>query len=666
MRVPASQPGIKIAERACAQGALLGRAALFALGAQSLTFASRHGQRREQPEVDVHGLKGTGPVGLGAEMPTGNMAEERTERRRGRGEAPGKAATFRRRGLSGEEANGGAFHVAFAARDLAREPQPRGDPQAQAGVEKLGRIQEGVAVQSAEAGKLRLLEARNGAQDAHLFTVLELGLEANHVPQRAKTIVLAQLHDGVGTFAAAMGVGEADGFHGAKTQGVAAALGHHLDRQAALKVGRGGLPGLEARFFGGEERGDEGVVLALSHGAINVIGARTAGAGLVIARLTPGDLGIDAIEMHDRRNGIEKSQFALTGELLDGGRQGRRRERTGGDDDAVPLGRRQAGNLGPFDRNQGMAVERLRHRPSEVVAIDGERPARGQLVGVAGGHDQGTRAPHLLVQQSDRIRASIVGAEGIGADELGQGVGLVGLGHPGRAHFVEDDAHPGAGNLPGSLAAGESAADDMNGLVLHAAENRRKAWGTQPRPPWPLRACHALARLRVARCSEGAPGMDGIKAAAEAIAARLKARGETLAVAESSAGGLISAALLSVPGASAYFLGGAVIYTRQARQGLLAISEEAMSGIRSASEPYAALLAHTVRERMGASWGLAETGASGPSGNRYGDSAGHACLAVDGPTRRSLVLATGVADREANMQIFTQRALETLLEELQR
>jgi len=160
--------------------------------------------------------------------------------------------------------------------------------------------------------------------------------------------------------------------------------------------------------------------------------------------------------------------------------------------------------------------------------------------------------------------------------------------------------------------------------------------------------------------------MDGIEAAAAAIAARLKARGETLAVAESSAGGLISAALLAVPGASAYFLGGAVVYTRQARRGLLAISDEAMSGIRSASEPYAALLARTVRERMGASWGLAETGATGPSGNRYGDPAGHACVAVDGPTRRVLTLATGSADREANMQTFTQRALATLLEELGR
>ena len=160
--------------------------------------------------------------------------------------------------------------------------------------------------------------------------------------------------------------------------------------------------------------------------------------------------------------------------------------------------------------------------------------------------------------------------------------------------------------------------------------------------------------------------MDAVQQAAEAVAVRLKARGETIAISESAAGGLISAALLAVPGASAYFLGGAVVYTRQARRALLSIPEEAMANIRSASEPYAALLARTVRERHGASWGVAETGAAGPSGNRYGDAAGHACIAVDGPTRRVLTLATGSADRQANMQAFAQRALETLLSELAR
>jgi nicotinamide-nucleotide amidase len=149
---------------------------------------------------------------------------------------------------------------------------------------------------------------------------------------------------------------------------------------------------------------------------------------------------------------------------------------------------------------------------------------------------------------------------------------------------------------------------------------------------------------------------------AERIAERLKARGETVAVAESSAGGLIAAALLAVPGASAYFLGGAVVYTRQARRGLLSITDEAMADIRSASEPYAALLARTVRERHGATWGLAETGATGPTGNRYGDPAGHACIAVSGPSQSVLTLRTGSADRQANMRAFAVRALEALLE----
>jgi len=131
-------------------------------------------------------------------------------------------------------------------------------------------------------------------------------------------------------------------------------------------------------------------------------------------------------------------------------------------------------------------------------------------------------------------------------------------------------------------------------------------------------------------------------------------------VAESSTGGLVSASLLSVPGASAYFLGGAVVYTRQARKALLGIPDDAMKGLRSASEPYAVLAATTVRERHGASWGLAETGAAGPSGNRYGDPAGHACIAVAGPSQRVITIRTGSTDRRANMRVFAQRALEEI------
>jgi PncC family amidohydrolase len=155
--------------------------------------------------------------------------------------------------------------------------------------------------------------------------------------------------------------------------------------------------------------------------------------------------------------------------------------------------------------------------------------------------------------------------------------------------------------------------------------------------------------------------MDQLVESAEQIADCLKTRGETIAVAESSTGGLISAALLAVPGASAYFLGGAVVYTRQARRSLVAIPDEAMAGIRSASEPYAALLARTVRERHGATWGLSETGAAGPTGNRYGDPAGHTCIAVAGPSERVLTFNTGSSDRQANMVAFAAKALQTLL-----
>lgn len=149
------------------------------------------------------------------------------------------------------------------------------------------------------------------------------------------------------------------------------------------------------------------------------------------------------------------------------------------------------------------------------------------------------------------------------------------------------------------------------------------------------------------------------------VAARLKSRGETVAVAESSSGGLISAALLAVPGASAYFVGGGVIYTGKARMALLNLTREAVAGLRSSSEPYALLLARTVRENLGAVWGLSETGAAGPGGNPYGDAAGHSCLAVSGPTEMAFTLETGQTDRAANMEAFARQALELLLSALE-
>lgn len=148
-------------------------------------------------------------------------------------------------------------------------------------------------------------------------------------------------------------------------------------------------------------------------------------------------------------------------------------------------------------------------------------------------------------------------------------------------------------------------------------------------------------------------------------AALLIARKERIAIAESSAGGLISAALLAVAGASAYYAGGGVIYSPRAFRGLLNLDRESLGGMRSSSEPYAAFLGQTIREKHRVEWGLAETGAAGPTGNGYGDPAGHTCLAVSGQVQIVRTLRTGTNDRWTNMNWFAESALELLVEALQ-
>jgi PncC family amidohydrolase len=145
-----------------------------------------------------------------------------------------------------------------------------------------------------------------------------------------------------------------------------------------------------------------------------------------------------------------------------------------------------------------------------------------------------------------------------------------------------------------------------------------------------------------------------------AVGTLLQGRKETIAIAESSAGGLIDAALVAVPGASAWYLGGCIVYMAASRSGLLGITREDMAGLRPSTEAFAKLLATRVRERLGATWGLAESGASGPSGNRYGDAPGHACIAVSGPVEAAITVETASAEREANMETFARRALELL------
>ncbi|MCP3991218.1 MAG: CinA family protein [Actinomycetia bacterium] len=146
----------------------------------------------------------------------------------------------------------------------------------------------------------------------------------------------------------------------------------------------------------------------------------------------------------------------------------------------------------------------------------------------------------------------------------------------------------------------------------------------------------------------------------------LKDRGETVGVGEGSGGGLISAALLTVPGASTYFLGGAVIYTRHALDGLMTGRVDRPAKLRGASEPWALHLARAARAHMGSTWGIGEGGAAGPSGNAYGDPSGHAWVAVSGPSESAKNVQTGMDDRVANMVAFAIGALELLATELKR
>ena len=156
--------------------------------------------------------------------------------------------------------------------------------------------------------------------------------------------------------------------------------------------------------------------------------------------------------------------------------------------------------------------------------------------------------------------------------------------------------------------------------------------------------------------------MNSLETMGRAVGGLMKARGETLSVSESSTGGLISAALLAVPGASAYFVGGGVIYTHKAREVLLEVDLAAHPGMRASTEPYALISAAALRDRLGTAWCLGETGATGPTGNRYGDAAGHSCIAVVGPVERVVTIETGEADREANMWHFARKALAVLEE----
>jgi len=154
--------------------------------------------------------------------------------------------------------------------------------------------------------------------------------------------------------------------------------------------------------------------------------------------------------------------------------------------------------------------------------------------------------------------------------------------------------------------------------------------------------------------------MNELESMAAAVGETLKARGETVMVAESACGGLISAALLAVPGASAYYRGGLVLYTYESRRKFLSQDgKDPFEGITPSSEEYAAAMARAARATLNPTWAISEVGTAGPTaGRRHGP--GHACIAVDGPRSRAVTIETRQSDRVTNMHVFARAALDLL------
>ena len=264
-------------------------------------------------------------------------------------------------------------------------------------------------------------------------------------------------------------VGQADGLHGTEAERVPPALGHHLDGEAALEIGGVAFPVLEFGLFRREQRVDEGLVLRLVHRAVDVVGAGSGRAGLVVAALEPGDVEIDGFAIDDGRDRIEEGERILAGQGADGFRQRRRCQRTGRDDRVGPVFGGQAGDLPTLDPDERFGRDRGSDGVGKAVPVDGEGAARRYLVGIGGGKDDRRQTPHLFVQQADRRGPGVVGPERIRADELGEPVGPVNLGRPLRPHLVQDRRDPGACDLPSRFRAGQTAADDMNGRHSFAA-----------------------------------------------------------------------------------------------------------------------------------------------------------------------------------------------------
>ena len=282
-----------------------------------------------------------------------------------------------------------------------------------------------------------------------------------------------------------MRIGQAHRLHRPVTQRFAAAFGHDLDRQAAIEIRRA-FPFLEAGLVARDQRIDESIVLRLVHRAVDIVLARTARSDLVVTGLEPADIHVDAFGVDDRRDGIEEGERIGPGFRLDRTGKRRRRQRAGGNDREIPVFRRQSADFLARHGNQRMAANGRRHGIGEPVTIDSKRAAGRNLVLVGAGHDQRTGKPHLGMQHANRIAGGVIGAEGVGADQFGQAVGLVGIRAAHAAHLVKDDRNAGFSDLPGGFGAGKAAADNMDGgvgrCICHAPFLRARRAGRKPVP----------------------------------------------------------------------------------------------------------------------------------------------------------------------------------------
>jgi nicotinamide-nucleotide amidase len=124
---------------------------------------------------------------------------------------------------------------------------------------------------------------------------------------------------------------------------------------------------------------------------------------------------------------------------------------------------------------------------------------------------------------------------------------------------------------------------------------------------------------------------------ATTIIETLKARGETVSVAESLTGGGLGHALTAVPGASEVFIGGIIAYTSDVKVNFLGVPRALIDEFSVVSEEVAVAMANGAREKIGTTWAISTTGIAGP-GDYLGIREGTVWIAIAGPINQTLLL----------------------------